>query len=299
MLRSITGIRNVGLFSNALETQERFYRNVWGLDLVSETPEATYFRGADADPYILSLHGSSRKGLHHVAFAVPTDDDVRTWAAHLESRSIALVAPPQPLDTPGGGFGLAFRDPEGRRIEISSSVARKADGWLGKACEPISICHVVLNTTDIDGTCAFYTGVLGLRISDWSEHQMVFLRCNPKHHVISFNAASHASVNHVAYLVSDVDHVMRGIATLRKHGIEPSWGPGRHGPGNNIFCYYTDPAGYVAEYTADVQQISDDAAHQPKVWPRVPEFMDRWGTAGPPSAAVRSAMAGEPDPGWG
>jgi catechol 2,3-dioxygenase-like lactoylglutathione lyase family enzyme len=160
------------------------------------------------------------------------------------------------------------------------------------------VCHLVLNTPDIDRIAKFYTGVLGFRISDWSGQQMVFLRTDSKHHNISFNVAPHASVNHVAYLVSGIDQIMMGITNLRKHGFDPVWGPGRHGPGNNIFCYYEDPIGYVTEYTSDIDYITDDAAHQPKVWPRAPESMDRWGVAAPPTPELRAAMMGEPDHGW-
>jgi hypothetical protein len=90
---------------------------------------------------------------------------------------------------------------------------------------------------------------------------------------------------------------MRGLSNLRLHGIEAIWGPGRHGPGNNIFCYFKDPAGYVAEYTSDIDYIADEAAHKPKVWPRVPESIDIWG-GGLPAPATRESMMGEPDPGW-
>ena len=126
---------------------------------------------------------------------------------------------------------------------------------------------------------------------------MVFLRCSSKHHAISFNQAPHASLNHIAYLVSGVDELMRGVRNLGKHGVEPAWGPGRHGPGNNIFCYFQDPFGYVTEYTSDIDYV-DDACHQPKVWARTPDAIDRWGIAGPPGPAIREAMTGEPDFGW-
>ena len=74
-----------------------------------------------------------------------------------------------------------------------------------------------------------------------------------------------------------------------------SWGPGRHGPGNNAFGYFIDPAGLVCEVTAEVERI-DERSWTPRVWPRTPELSDLWGTAGPPSPTVRSHMAGVPDP---
>ena len=100
------------------------------------------------------------------------------------------------------------------------------------------------------------------------------------------------------YVMANVDHVMKGVSNLRARGQEPDWGPGRHGPGNNIFCYYKDPAGYVVEFSSDLEYIENEATHEPAVWRRVPATADRWGTAGAPSAEVRKAMAGDPDPGW-
>jgi hypothetical protein len=93
-----------------------------------------------------------------------------------------------------------------------------------------------------------------------------------------------------------VDHFMRGLGRLKHHGINPDWGPGRHGPGNNTFSYFADPAGLVCEYTSDVAQVVEDQWIC-KVWRRTPELSDLWGTAGPPSPAIRKHMAGIPDPG--
>lgn len=293
----ITHIRHVGIFSPNLAEHVRFYSVVWNLDVVAEESDAVYLRGSSAEHHLLSVHGAGRRGLHHMAFGMRDPRAVDRAAEELRSRGIRLVNEPRSLEEPGGGYGLRFVDPEGRCIELSAGVTEHGGSWAKRNVNPSSICHVVLNTTDIDKATELYTR-LGFRISDWSEHQMVFLRCNPKHHVISFNQAPHASLNHVAYLVANVDEVMRGIANLRKHGVEPSWGPGRHGPGNNVFCYFKDPIGYVTEYTADIDYIKDESRHEPKVWPRTPETIDRWGISAPPSAEIRRAMTGEPDPGW-
>jgi hypothetical protein len=123
---------------------------------------------------------------------------------------------------------------------------------------------------------------------------MAFLRCNADHHCIAFNQAPWVSLNHVAYEMRSVDHFMRGLGRLRHHGVTPEWGPGRHGPGNNTFSYFTDPTGLVCEYTSEVAQVVEDAWIC-KVWRRTPELSDVWGTAGPPSPQIRAHMAGTPD----
>jgi catechol 2,3-dioxygenase-like lactoylglutathione lyase family enzyme len=291
-------IRHIVLFSPVAEEHTRFYANVWGLNVVHQDKDASYLRGTGPEFYLLGLRTAAHKGIHHIAFAMDSQAQVNDAATRLKSRGVRLLYEPKTLDEPGAGYGLQFIDPDGRCIELSSGVATHQDGYEAKPVQPSSICHVVLNTPSIDRAADFYTDMLGFRISDWSEHQMVFLRCDSKHHAVSFNQAPHASLNHVAYLVSGVDDIMRGVSNLKKHGVDPSWGPGRHGPGNNIFCYFKDPAGYVTEYTSDIDYIRDEAAHQPKVWSRSPDAIDRWGLAGPPGPVVREAMAGEPDEGW-
>jgi catechol 2,3-dioxygenase-like lactoylglutathione lyase family enzyme len=298
MALGITHIRHVGLFAPNVADLSRFYSEVWGLQPVADDGHAAYLRGKSPEYFLLGLHQRERKGLHHIAFGIEDNESARRAATVLSGAGIKIVEHPTKLAEPGGGFGLRFVDPDGRCIELSCDVATQSAGMPPRNVEPSSICHVVLNTPDIDRITDFYTNVLRFRVSDWSEHQMVFLRCNTKHHVIAFNQAPHASLNHVAYLVSGVDEVMRGVANLKKRGIDPSWGPGRHGPGNNVFCYFKDAAGYVTEYTSDIDYILDDTAHEPKVWSRSPEAIDRWGIAGPPGPSVREAMTGAPDPGW-
>ncbi len=294
----ITHIRHVGLFTPNLEEHARFYSDVWGMERVAETANAVFLRGSSPEHFILSLSQGNRLGLHRIAYAMAGEEEVRRAATSLKAANVRIIEEPHPLNTPGGGYALQFIDPDGRCIELSSGVSPHTDGWHSKVVEPRSICHIVVNTPDIERITTFYTGVLGFRVSDWSGQQMAFLRTDSKHHNIAFNAAPHASVNHIAYLVSGVDELMRGISNLRKYGLEPAWGPGRHGPGNNIFCYFKDPFGYVAEYTCDIDYIQDESRHRPKVWPRSPESMDHWGVAAPPSTELRQAMTGEPDKGW-
>jgi catechol 2,3-dioxygenase-like lactoylglutathione lyase family enzyme len=161
------------------------------------------------------------------------------------------------------------------------------------------VTHVVLNTPDMEATQGWYESALGFRVSDYSANQMVFLRCASDHHSIALVRAPYPSVNHVAFEMSTIDSFMRGIGRMKTKGQICAWGPGRHGPGNNPFAYFVSPSGFVIEFTAEVQQI-DEATHVAQVWPRdVPEKMDQWMTAGPPTPAMRTVMQGRPDPGFG
>ena len=86
------------------------------------------------------------------------------------------------------------------------------------------------------------------------------------------------SLNHIAFEMTDVDAVMRGIARLREAGYEAVWGPGRHGPGNNVFGYFIAPYGGVIEYTAEVSEVGDDyRVGTPEDWKWPPGRIDHWG----------------------
>lgn len=288
-------LRSVQVRIPTLAQSSDFYSEVWGLSVVEKDHHDTWLRGTGSNHHVLQLSHAERNGLGAISFAVRTRAEIDQAARRLLGAGIALLSEPGRLDQVGGGYGLRFADPEGRLIELSADLEAVAP-QSRDAAKPVGVTHVVLNTVDIDAAVSFYTSILGMRVSDWSEHQMAFLRCNTDHHSIAFNQAPWASVNHIAYEMGSIDHFMRGIGSLKQQGIVPLWGPGRHGPGNNTFSYFADPAGLVCEYTSDVAQVVEDQ-WLCKTWRRVPELSDLWGTAGPPSQQVRTHMAGIADPG--
>ncbi|MDQ0269833.1 VOC family protein [Cytobacillus purgationiresistens] len=294
----ITHLRHISLITPNLEEQAAFYEKIWGLDKTAQNENAVYFRGAGPENHILSLHSGEESRLHHIAFGMVDKHAVDRAAEILTSKGVPIIQEPGYLDEEGKGYGLRFADPENRCIELSAWVEMHTSIWKQKNVDPVKLNHVVMNTADLDMITDFYTSVLGFKVTDWSEHQMSFLRCNRKHHSIAFNQEGHASVNHIAYEVDTVDEVMRGIANVRKAGFKELWGPGRHGPGDNIFCYFKDPASFVMEYTCYLETIEDEQEWRARVWKRVPHLMDQWGIAGPPSKEARSSMGGKPDPGW-
>jgi catechol 2,3-dioxygenase-like lactoylglutathione lyase family enzyme len=135
---AITHLRHVGILSPDLNKQQQFYGSIWGLDQIAEVNDAVYFRGASPEHYLLSLHLAQRCGLHHIAFGMNDETDVDQTARELQSRGIRLLAEPQRLDEPGGGYGFRFIDPEGRCIELSAGVVQhQGGGGRAKACSPI------------------------------------------------------------------------------------------------------------------------------------------------------------------
>ena len=293
---NITHLRHVAIVAPDRTASLAFFRDAWGLRDVHDDGYTTYLRTQSGERFQLAIAGGPQRRIERIAFALGSRADVDAAARELATAGVEIVMSPRALETPGGGYGLRFLDPDRRCVELSADVADAAPATLAEA--PHKLAHIVVNTPDIDRVTTFYTGVLGLRISDWSEHVMSFLRCDAEHHSIAFSAAPYASYNHTSWTMRSIDDLFRAQGRVRRAGSPLMWGTGRHGPGNQVFNYFIEPSGYVVELIADGITIDDEAAWQPTVWVRAPQFMDLWGTSGPPSAEIRAAMAGVPDAGY-
>jgi catechol 2,3-dioxygenase-like lactoylglutathione lyase family enzyme len=142
---------------------------------------------------------------------------------------------------------------------------------------PLQVTHVVLNARDREACTRFAVGVLGFRLSDRTGF-MNFVRCDRVHHAIAYAKAENSLLNHIAFEMADIDAVMRGIGRLKDAGFETFWGPGRHGPGNNVFAYFVAPFGAAIEYTAEVQRLGPSyKAGGPEDWKWPPNRNDHWG----------------------
>lgn len=289
-------LRGIMMRGPGLPATRAFYEDMWGLKVSHAEDGTVLLRGTGPEPFLYGLTEGDVFGIEYVHFAMP--DRAATDALHAQAvaKGAEVLGAPADFDDWVGGYGFELLDPDDRRLRFRTGgrVLDPAPEWA----MPRKVSHVVLNTPDMEGVQAFYEDVLGFRVSDYSADQMVFLRCASDHHSIALVRAHYPSVNHVAFELPSIDEFMRAIGRMKQKGHVPTWGPGRHGPGNNPFAYFVSPSGFVIEFTSELQQI-DEATHEAQVWPRdVPEKMDQWMTAGPPTPAQRAVMQGRPDPGF-
>jgi catechol 2,3-dioxygenase-like lactoylglutathione lyase family enzyme len=146
---------------------------------------------------------------------------------------------------------------------------------------PTKLGHVAAYVPDVAVIQAFYERVLGFRWADTIGDFFVFLRCNAEHHAVNFMQSSDRSgLHHVAYEMRDVVHLTTMLDHLAKHDRRLEWGPGRHGPGHNIFTYHRDPDGNVVELFCQLDVVHDEktGAFEPRPWhdtfPQVPRVWD-------------------------
>lgn len=289
-------LRGIVMRAPGITATRDFYLENWGLSLAHQEDGAVWLRGTGSEPFIYGLVDGTEFGIEYVHFAMPDRAAMAALHAQAVAEGATVLGAPGPFDDYAGGWGFEILDPDARRLRFRCDARELSvqDDWA----KPRKVSHVVLNTPDMEALEDWYCRVLGFRVSDYSADQMVFLRCASDHHSIALVRGAYASVNHVAFELPTLNEFMRSIGRMKQKGIVPTWGPGRHGPGDNPFAYFCSPTGFVIEFTSELQQI-DEATHQAQVWSRDdPEAMDQWMTAGPPTSAQRAIMQGRPDPGW-
>jgi catechol 2,3-dioxygenase len=94
-----------------------------------------------------------------------------------------------------------------------------------------------------------------------------------------------ATLNHIAFEMPETESVMRGMGRMKDNGYPIEWGPGRHGPGDNVFAYFCGPDEVPLEYAAEILQIDDSYESRPSsYWKFAPGRSDQWGITQPRSA---------------
>ena len=273
----VTEIRYVGYGVENFDAEKAFYAETWGLDPVAQDDGMAWFKAAGHDEHhVVQLRKADANRLDVIALAADSRADVDALFAKVQAAGCNVVSGPADLATPGGGYGFRFFSPDGLLLEISSDVARGASRELARwEGVPVKISHIVLHSPNHQALVAFFTDVLGFKVSDWLGDFMCFLRCNSAHHRIAILPGP-PCLNHVAYDMLSVDDMMRGAHRLKLKGIDIGWGPGRHTAGNNTFSYFITPGGFVTEYTSELEDVDFDA-HQYQVHTPAPMVMDQWG----------------------
>jgi catechol 2,3-dioxygenase-like lactoylglutathione lyase family enzyme len=287
----ISGLRSVAFDVPDPAKAEHFYSSVWHLEVAARIGGSVLMRGVGADHHLLELHADpSRIGMRCLTLRATDRNALDAIVGNAVDADAQIIsAPAQIGDEEGGGRGVTLGDEDGRVVHVVADDVRMEPDDSGSD-RPVRLAHVVLNSRDVSRTQRFFERVLGFSLIDRTR-TMAFLNCNRDHHTIALADADNDALNHVAFMMPDVDSVMRGGGRMRDAGYVIEWGPGRHGPGNNAFNYFIDPFGVVIEYTAEVEQVDETyRVGGPDDWTWPPGRVDQWGISPPATERLKAAQ---------
>jgi len=287
-------LRSIELALPKAAEAHRWMVDIWGCadagHGVAGGRDTFYLRGSGSFPYLVALSESAENFVRSTTF-VCSHERLAQVAQAAAARG--LNAAPCTSEDPGGGHGIVVELAEGELLRFlvdAQEVAPIAPhAKATRRVMPVKLTHVVFNAADAEASGDLVEAVLGFRVSDRTKG-MVFVRCNEAHHSTAFARAGFASLNHIAFEMDDLDAVMRGIGRMRDHGFAPAWGPGRHGPGANVYAYYIAPFGPVIEYSTAVEKVPEDYhVGAPDDWTWPPNRIDQWGISDKDFAGLRAA----------
>jgi catechol 2,3-dioxygenase-like lactoylglutathione lyase family enzyme len=147
---------------------------------------------------------------------------------------------------------------------------------------PRKLGHVNSLTGELGAMSAFYTGVLGMRVTDRLGDEGAWFHVNRDHHVVALVGKGYAHFHHLALEMTDWGELRVAFDHLAQHGRWLAWGPVRHALGQNLCAYVRVPEEEcLVEIYCDMEQLEDD--HEPRDWPDTPHSSNTWGILPPRS----------------
>ncbi len=219
---------------------------------------------------------SDTSGAAYIGWQVADSAALQAAAAQVQAAGVAVhEATPEELEVRRVADMVHFLDPAGHRVELFAGPSRSAAAFTSPrdipafVAEELGLGHCVLTTRDLPTTQAFYTDVLGFKISDYmieSPFTATFLHCNPRHHSIALVDGSFFGIpnlmHHFMLEIEDENEVGRAWDRVQRDGVPVGMTIGRHTNDFMFSFYVASPIGVLTEFGAGGRLI-DDATWQP------------------------------------
>ena len=222
---------------------------------------------------VLFAPGENRR-LGYGSFGVRDADSLAAMRENAERAGLDLLTSPSPLFRDGA---FAVRDPDGNMMVFGLGVEEPHRKGLRGPLQ-----HLTLATRDPGPIEDFYVGKLGFMVSDYVRSETgqvntLFTRSNHEHHSLAcFRHPDRVGVDHHSYEAGDWSVIKDWCDRMGDLRVPIMWGPGRHGPGNNIFIFVEDPDKNWIEISAELEVMYDRPVGE---WRHEERTLNSWGRA--------------------
>ena len=161
---------------------------------------------------------------------------------------------------------------------ISFGIRKKTKiAFKNKFCMPLQ--HLTFSSKDVEQFEHFYCNMLGFKTTDRVIHKnrslaTSFLTSNHEHHTIACFKSNKIGIDHYSYEVSQWENIKILCDYFSQQNLKIIWGPGRHGPGNNLFIFIEDLDKNWLEFSAELEIIHDRKVNE---WPQSEKTLNLWG----------------------
>jgi catechol 2,3-dioxygenase len=267
----ILRLSHIGLRVTDLELATAYYTEVLGLLEVARDEDRVYLKCWDEhDHHSLVLGAHATPGLDHLGFKVECADDLEA----LETAAIGRGCPVHRLaagEELGQGEAVRIEAPTGHQVELVQAMSRVGNllprvnpppeppDLLG--IHPPRLDHVQITAEDVPGAAAFFSEVLGFRMTERLVARSgallgAWLERSHTPNDVAITRGPGGGLHHFGFWVDDWDHIRRAADVLAHNGVHIEAGPTRQGITRSLSVHFFDPFGnrnevFTGGYRAD------------------------------------------------
>jgi 2,3-dihydroxy-p-cumate/2,3-dihydroxybenzoate 3,4-dioxygenase len=263
-----------------LNRAHAFYRDIVGLTAEkSADGDRVFLRCSDRHHDIMLVPGKT-PGLKRVGWQMQSREALDAARRHFAEIGLDPV-PVSNHEVELLAISEAFRIIEpttGGTFEFYADMDVAASPYKPTHTKIARLGHIVINSPDRDATERFLREHMNFRVSDRIEGIVSFMRCfpNPYHHSFGVGGGLKASLNHVNFMVTDLDDVGRAHNRVKLNRVPIVYGPGKHPPSESVFLYFLDPDGLTLEYSYGMEEFPEVEAREARLMPAGLESFDYW-----------------------
>lgn len=254
----------------------------WATDLLGlrevDTVDGRIYLTCNERHHELVLVEGPAPALVCVALEARTPADLDLLVSRLNDAGTAC----HDVEVAGVDRATELTAPGGIRFQLFSGMAADEPRVFNSiGTTPRKFGHATLVSDVAQDLEDLLCGPLGFRVSDRVPGVISWFRCSPDHHAVAIVPGAGNGLHHYAFELEGWSTVEAFADHLVNNGTRLIWGPGRHGPGRNIFTYHLDPMGAVVEVFTDLQRIDNDHDYAPVSWIDDPVTLNQWGPPPP------------------
>ena len=265
-------LHHLEIQSSNPESLANFYSKIMDMKINKLSPEKFLCEGP-ARKIIITL--GKDKTLSHAGMVCRNENNLNGFKDFLNQKELKLKDYNSELYKPGS---FSVEDPD-KNVLCFGVLKDKSTASLNGIHAPLQ--HLTFASEDVVSFQNFYENKLGFQVTDRviknnGELATCFTTSNHEHHTIACFKSSKKGMDHHSYEAGDWNHIKGWCDHFASNNIKLMWGPGRHGPGNNLFVFIEDIDGNWIEISAELETVRGRPV---KNWPQEEKTLNLWGNA--------------------
>jgi|TARA_E500000081_G_scaffold130531_1_gene140191 catechol-2,3-dioxygenase len=265
-------LHHLEIQSSNPERLSNFYSNIMDMK-IDKLSSDKFLCDGPSRKIIITL--GKDKTLSHAGMVCRNENNLNGFKDFLNQKELKLKDYNSELYKPGS---FSVEDPD-KNVLCFGVLKDKSTASLNGIHAPLQ--HLTFASEDVVSFQNFYENKLGFQVTDRviknnGELATCFTTSNHEHHTIACFKSSKKGMDHHSYEAGDWNHIKGWCDHFASNNIKLMWGPGRHGPGNNLFVFIEDIDGNWIEISAELETVHGRPV---KNWPQEERTLNLWGNA--------------------